>query len=254
MKSTKIPQLTVVGAGPGDPELITLKAIRALREADVVMYDALANPDLLDYCVPTVEKIYVGKKGFEPSISQDSIQYLIVEKAFEKGHVVRLKGGDPFIFGRGNEEIQYAAQRGLQTAYVPGISSIQTPGFMNIPLTARGYAEGFWVLTGHKADGALTHDLALAAQSRSTVVILMGMRKLALIQAVYEAQNQAHTPALILQAATTTGQKSAAGTVGELERLAAEGGLSSPAIILIGPVIHAINKEPLNRYFHDLYS
>lgn len=254
MKSPKTPQLTVVGAGPGDPELITLKAIRALREADVVMFDALANSDLLDYCLPTVEKIYVGKKGYEPSISQDSIQYLIVEKAFEKGHVVRLKGGDPFIFGRGNEEIQFAAQRGLKTAYVPGISSIQTPGFLDIPLTARGYAEGFWVLTGHKADGALAHDLALAAQSHSTVIIVMGMRKLPLIQEIYEAHNQAHTPALILQAATTAGQKMASGHVGDLSRLALENGLSSPAIILIGPVIHAINKEPLNHYFQDLYS
>lgn len=254
MKRNKIPQLTVVGAGPGDPELITLKAIRVLREADVVLYDALANPDLLDYCLPTVERIFVGKRGHEPSISQDSIQFLIVEKAFEKGHVVRLKGGDPFIFGRGNEEIQYAKHRGLQTAYVPGISSIQTTGFLDVPLTARGYAEGFWVLTGHKADGQLSHDLALAAQSNSTVVVLMGMRKLHLIQAIYESHGQGGVPAMIIQSATTTQQKVATGKVEDLVQMAEEHKLGSPAIIVMGPVIHAIDKHPLDQYFQDLYS
>src|SRR6218665_2462546 len=114
-----IPKLTVVGAGMGDPELITLKAINALRQADVVLYDALIDEELLEYCHPECERIYVGKRGYEKSVSQDSINFLIAEKAFEKGHVVRLKGGDPFIFGRGNEEIAYAKERGIETAYVP---------------------------------------------------------------------------------------------------------------------------------------
>lgn len=254
MKSYKTPRLTVVGAGPGDPELITLKAIRALREADVVLYDALANPELLDYCLPTVERIFVGKRGHEPSISQDSINFMIVEKAFEKGHVVRLKGGDPFVFGRGNEEIQYAKHRGLLTSYVPGISSIQSPGFLDVPLTARGHAEGFWVLTGHKADGNLTRDLVLAAQSKSTVLILMGMRKLQLIQTIYEEQGQGNMPAMIVQSATTDQQKSVVGKAQDLVKMALDHGLSSPAIIILGHVIHAIDKQPLDQYFQDLYS
>lgn len=254
MRTPKTPRLTVVGAGPGDPELITLKAIRALRDADVVLFDALANPDLLDYCLPTVEKIFVGKKGYQPSISQDAIHYLIAEKAFQKGHVVRLKGGDPFIFGRGNEEIQFAKQRGIQTAYVPGISSIQTPGLLDIPLTARGYAEGFWVITGHTSERELSKDLTLAVQSKSTVVILMGMRHLALIQSVYQAHHRADVPALIVQAASTPQEKVGIGSAGNLVGLAASHHLTNPAVILLGPVVHSIQKQPLSAYFQDLYS
>jgi uroporphyrin-III C-methyltransferase len=166
----KIPKLTLVGAGPGDPELITLKAINALRNADVVLYDALANDDLLDYCHPMCEKIYVGKRGHQKGITQDGINFLIAEKAFEKGHVVRLKGGDPFVFGRGMEEIEFAKQRGIESSYVPGISSIFSGGNHLIPLTDRRVSDGFWVITGHKSDKKFASDLELAVQSNSTVV------------------------------------------------------------------------------------
>lgn len=232
------PKLTVVGAGPGDPELISLKAIKALQVANVVLYDALIDDSLLSYCSPDCEKIFVGKRAGVPSFSQDAINFLIVEKAYTCGHVVRLKGGDPFVFGRGMEEITFAQQFELETAYVPGISSaVAVPGMVGVPLTSRGISDGFWVLTGTKADGSLSKDLYLAAQSSATVVILMGMNKLAQIAAIYEDTGLGKTPAAIIQNGTTPQQKIATGMVAELSQLAAEQGLSNPAIIVIGEVV-----------------
>lgn len=239
------PKLTLIGAGPGDPELITLKAIKALREADVVLFDALANQALLAYCSPACEQIYVGKRGHTVSISQDSINYLIVEKAFERGHVVRLKGGDPFIFGRGNEEINFARERGLETQFIPGISSIQTLGMADIPLTARGFSDGFWVITGHKADGSISDDIALAAQSSATVVILMGMSRLARIAELFEQSGRGEVSAAIIQNASTAYQKKGIGKAKDLVKIAAENRLSNPALIVIGDVINAITSGKL---------
>ncbi|PLK43794.1 uroporphyrinogen-III C-methyltransferase [Emticicia sp. TH156] len=232
-----VPKLTVVGAGMGDPELITLKAINALRQADVVLYDALIDEELLEYCHPECERIYVGKRGFEKSVSQDSINFMIAEKAFEKGHVVRLKGGDPFIFGRGNEEIAYAKERGIETAYIPGVSSIMSGGFYEIPLTARGVADGFWVITGTKADQSLSADVRLAARSKSTVVILMGMKKLASIARIFEEEGFGNTPVAIIQNAATSEQKIGIGDVKNLPEIAEKNQLGSPAVILIGNVV-----------------
>ncbi|WP_337041113.1 uroporphyrinogen-III C-methyltransferase [Emticicia sp. 17c] len=246
-----IPKLTVVGAGTGDPELITLKAINALRQADVVLYDALINEELLEYCHPACERIYVGKRGYEKSVSQDSINFLIVEKAFEKGHVVRLKGGDPFIFGRGNEEIAFAKERGIETSYVPGISSIASGGFYEIPLTARGVADGFWVITGTKSDKSLSHDIKLAAHSTATVVILMGMKKLAQIARIFEEEGFGETPVAIIQNASTTEQKIGIGEVKNLEQIATKEGLSNPAIILIGNVVKQNNAQHLCYIGHQ---
>lgn len=231
------PKLTVVGAGMGDPELITLKAINALRQADVVLYDALISEELLEYCHPACERIYVGKRGYEKSVTQDSINFLIAEKAFEKGHVVRLKGGDPFIFGRGNEEIAYAKERGIETAYIPGVSSIMSGGFYEIPLTARGVADGFWVITGTKSDQSLSNDIRLAAHSSATVVILMGMKKLAQVAQIFKEEGFGDTPVAIIQQASTAQQKIGIGQVQNLETIAADNSLKNPAIILIGDVV-----------------
>lgn len=231
------PKLTVVGAGIGDPELITLKAINALRQADVVLYDALISEELLEYCHPACERIYVGKRGYEKSVTQDSINFLIAEKAFEKGHVVRLKGGDPFIFGRGNEEIAYAKERGIETAYIPGVSSIMSGGFYEIPLTARGVADGFWVITGTKSDQSLSKDVRLAAHSSATVVILMGMKKLTQIAQIFKEEGFGDTPVAIIQQASTAQQKIGIGQVQNLEAIAADNSLKNPAIILIGDVV-----------------
>lgn len=248
-------KLTLIGAGPGDPDLITLKAIKALQKADVVLYDALANSVLLEYCPPHCEILYVGKRGHTRSISQDSLNFLIVEKAFEKGHVVRLKGGDPFIFGRGNEEINFARERGVETAFVPGISSIQALGAADIPLTSRGFSDGFWVITGHKADGSLSKDIELAAQSSATVIILMGMSRLPRIAEIFKLGGRGDTPAAIVQNASTIHQKVGIGLAKNLPQTAAENNLSNPALIVIGDVVNALQPVRLNQLIsNEIYS
>jgi uroporphyrin-III C-methyltransferase len=248
--ANKIPKLTLVGAGPGDPELITLKAINALRNADVVLYDALANDELLDYCHPLCEKIYVGKRGHQKGITQDGINFLIAEKAFEKGHVVRLKGGDPFVFGRGMEEIEFAKQRGIEANYIPGISSVFSGGNHLIPLTDRRVSDGFWVITGHKSDKKFASDLDLAVQSNSTVVLLMAMSKLSYISAA----NRSEMPVCVIQNASTNKEKMAVGKVSELMLMAEQNKLTNPAIIIIGEVVdyHSLGLSNIEKQYLEI--
>lgn len=235
------PKLTLVGAGPGDPELITLKAVKALKSADVVLYDHLASHDLLEYA-SGAELVYVGKRGHKRGISQDQINQLIVEKAFEKGHVVRLKGGDPFVFGRGVEEINFVTERGIPASYIPGVSSVNSIGLSGIPLTDRNSADGYWVITGHKKDGSLSADIALASQSNSTLIILMGMSKLAEIEAIFSLQGKTDIPVGIIQHVSTKNEKMAVGKVGSLVSLAADNQLKNPAVIVIGEVVNALKN------------
>jgi uroporphyrin-III C-methyltransferase len=237
------PRLTVVGAGPGDPELITLKAIKAIASAQAVLYDALVDKSLLEHCSETCEQIYVGKKPGE-SHSQAAINELIVEKAYALGHVVRLKGGDPFVFGRGQEEIEYARSFGLLTGYVPGISSsYAAAGAADIPLTVRGVNESFWVMTGTKSDGSLSEDLKLGLQSSATLVILMGMNKLGEIAALCQEFGKGEISAAIIQNGTMTNQRIGISTAAELENLAKKEDLRNPAIIVIGEVVRHAKPE-----------
>ena len=231
------PRLTVVGAGPGDEDLITLKAVKVLKDADVVLYDALVNPLLLKHA-PQAKHIFVGKrKGFQ-RFSQDEINDLIVKYAIGFGHVVRLKGGDSFVFGRGAEEMEYATQHGLETEVVPGISSsLSVPALQNIPLTKRGSAESFWVITGTTKDRSISKDVALAAQSTATVVILMGMSKLSEITALFKSAGKAQLPVAIIQNGTTLHEKIAVGTIATIEEEVRKNGLSNPAVIVIGEVV-----------------
>ena len=142
-------KLTLVGAGPGDPDLITVKGIKALQQADVVMYDALVHPDLLAYCRLDALQVYVGKRRGAYSCVQEDINPLIVHYAQQYGHVVRLKGGDSFVFGRGYEEMAYAQQYGIQTEVIPGLSSsYAVPASAGVPLTTRGVSESYLVVTG----------------------------------------------------------------------------------------------------------
>jgi uroporphyrin-III C-methyltransferase len=239
-----MPKLTLVGAGPGDPDLITLKAIKALKCADVVLYDALANDELLEYCQPHCEKIYVGKRSCKTSISQSSINVLIVEKALSSEHVVRLKGGDPFVFGRGMEEIEYAQSYGIETEYIPGISSaVGIAGLLNIPLTARGVSESFWVITGTKSDHSLSEDIFIALHTSATVVVLMGMNKLEQIAAAYTSAGKGNLPVAIIQEGSTPHQQIAIGTAQDLPSLANKYQLSNPAIIVLGEVVKFANTK-----------
>lgn len=231
-------KLTLVGAGPGDAELITLKGIKALQKADVVLYDALANHSLLEYVPENAIVLNVGKRKGQHSYAQFEINQMIVEYALKFGHVVRLKGGDPFVFGRGYEELEYARAFGIETEVVPGVSSsVGVAGVNQIPITHRDIARSFWVVTGHTSDGLLPHDLKLAAQSSATVVILMGMSKLAEIVEIFSKNGKKETPIAIIQNGTTTRQKSLFGQVQSIEAQVEATGISNPAVIIIGEVV-----------------
>lgn len=231
-------KLTLVGAGPGDSELITLKGMRALQTADVVLYDELANAAFLEFTPAHALKMYVGKKVGNPSFSQDEINGLIVRLARKRGHVVRLKGGDPFVFGRGHEEMEYAQDHGVTCEMVPGISSsIAVPASLDIPVTRRGVSESFWVITGTTQNGELSDDLRLAAQSRATVIVLMGLNKLEEICALYKHFGRGHLPMAVIQNGTRPDEKSVVGQVWEMPRLVRESGIGTPAIMVMGEVV-----------------
>lgn len=231
-----VPELYVLGAGPGDPELITIKGYKILQRAKVVLYDNLASKELLQYTAEDCEKIYVGKHPYGQYTPQEKIHELIKEKAFSKGLVVRLKGGDPFIFGRGYEEILFARENGIPAFFIPGITSMQAAGFENIPLTHRTLSESMWVVTGTKKDGSLSADLRLAMASKATVIIYMGMKKLPEIASIYVEAGKGDMPAAIIQYATLPQQKSVRGPIKELPALAEANKLTHPAIIIIGEV------------------
>ena len=231
-------KLSVVGAGPGAVDLITLRGFSELRSADVVLYDALIDKRLLDHA-PQAEKIDVGKRKGCYRYMQEQINELIVQRGTQGKHVVRLKGGDPFVFGRGAEELAFAASHGMEVAVVPGISSsVAVPAMQHIPVTKRGAAESFWVITGTTKEHKLSSDIALAARSNATVVILMGMSKLDEIMACFIKEGKTDTPVAIIQAGTTAEEKIGIGTVASIESKAREQQLSNPAIIIIGEVVN----------------
>jgi uroporphyrin-III C-methyltransferase len=234
----KSPKVTLVGAGPGDPELLTLKAVKALQRADVVLYDSLVNEEILKYANRAL-LIFVGKSKGNHSHTQNEINELIVENAFEFGHVVRLKGGDPYVFGRGKEEEIYALEQGIEVEVIPGISSsIAVPASVGIPVTARGTAESFWVITGTTSEIELSKDLTLAAQSSATVVVLMGMSKLREITEIYTSFGKQDLPIAIIQNGTKTEQKEVVGTIHNIVKISENKGIAAPAVIVIGEVVH----------------
>lgn len=232
------PKLTLVGAGPGDPELISVKGLNALAKAGAVLYDALVSKELLNYAPANAKKIFVGKRAGNHSYTQTEINKLIVEQAFLYGNVVRLKGGDPFIFGRGSEELDYAEAFGIETEAIPGISSSTgIPALHKIPLTKRGVNESFWVITGTTSSGKISKDIALAAQSSATVVILMGMKKLKGIVNIFITYGKGESPVAIIQNGSLPDERVALGTVDTIVEKSREKGISSPAIIVIGEVV-----------------
>lgn len=247
--SSTTPRLTVVGAGPGDPELLTLKGLRALAEADVVLYDALANDALLAHVRPDALAFFVGKRRGSTAHSQAEINAMIVRYAWQRGHVVRLKGGDPFVFGRGREEMLHAEAHGLATAYVPGISSaVAVAGGVGIPVTHRGLSEGFRVLTATTADGQLSAEIRAAARApRVTTVILMGLNQLAAIAELFARHGGAGVPAAVIQHGTLPTERMVTGTVGDVAGRAAAANIGAPAIIVIGEVVRLATGAALAR-------
>ena len=231
----KKPKLILVGAGPGDEELITIKGVNALKSADVVLYDALANDALLKYCKTDVKLVYVGKRAGMHYHQQQEINQMIVKYALE---CVRLKGGDPFVFGRGHEEKDHALSNGLEVEIVPGISSaIAVPVIQNIPITKRGVNESFWVITGTTKEEKLSKDMHLAAQSSATVIILMGMKKLTSIIELFKKYRGEDEPVAVIMNGTCENEKSGFGKISTIESVVKEKELGSPSIIVIGEVV-----------------
>jgi len=231
------PKLILVGAGPGDPELISVKGLKALQAADVVMYDALVSEELLQHA-PKAVKVFCGKRAGTHYMKQDEINRQIVEHAQRYGTVVRLKGGDPFIFGRGQEEVEYAEKHGIPTAIIPGISSATALATSRkIPLTKRGITESVWVTTGTTSCGALSDDIELAAQSSATVVILMGIGKLPEIVKVFLKYKPATYPMAIIQNGTLPDEKVVCGHLVTIQDKVAKENITAPAIIIVGEVV-----------------
>ena len=254
-KEIKEPRITLVGAGPGDVDLITIKGIKALKTADVVLYDALVNEELLDFAPGHAAKVYVGKRSGDHTFSQDAINKLMVDYALNYGHVVRLKGGDPFVFGRGYEELDHAALFSIPAEVIPGISSsIGVPGLQHIPVTHRGLSESFWVITGTRADGNISDDLYEAARSRATIVVLMGLHKLAEITEIFKKEGKHKLPVAVIQSGSTENEKIAIGIVDTIVEIVEEKKITSPALIVIGEVVSLHPDFQPIREFYDIVS
>jgi uroporphyrinogen III methyltransferase/synthase len=230
----------LVGAGPGDPGLITVKGMVALSLADCVVYDFLAEKSIIDKLV--CEKIYVGKKGGDHTLPQEEINQLLVTKASEGKTVVRLKGGDPFIFGRGGEEAEILVENGIPFCVVPGVSSFfSAPAYAGIPVTHRDHADAFEVITGHKrSDAADDEDINFPEYSnRKTFVFLMGVKNLEYISGklIGEKGFPPDTPAAVISWGTTPGQKAAVSSLSGISAETNKRGVKAPAIIIIGNVV-----------------
>lgn len=231
-------KVTLVGAGPGDVELITIKGMKAIKNADIILYDALVNKELLTFAEKDTPIMYVGKRFNDHAYTQEEINHLLVEKALTHGNVVRLKGGDPFIFGRGSEEVDYVEAFGIKTEIIPGISSaLAVPANQGIPLTKRGVNTSFWVVTGNTKDGSISKDLILASQSSATLVILMGLRNISTITDEVSKHRTGFTPMAVIQNGTTKNEKISIGDISSVEDIKQSIDYSSPGIIIIGDVV-----------------
>ncbi len=245
MKRYKEPKITLVGAGPGDPELISVKGMNAIKQADVLLYDALVNPDLLDFAQEGAIKLFVGKRKGTKAYTQEQINALLVDFAFTHGHVVRLKGGDSFVFGRGMEEIQFAEGFNIPTAVIPGISSsISVPALAGIPVTHRGVANSFWVLTATQSDSSLNPEIQNAAKTNATVVILMGLGKLGEIAEIFKNAGRANESVAVISNGSLTSERTVTGKISDIEAKVKENGIVAPAVIVIGEVVKLRFKTP----------
>ena len=252
-KEVKEPRITLVGAGPGDADLITIKGIKALKTADVVLYDALVNEEILEFAPEHAVKVYVGKRSGDHSFSQDTINKLMIDYALNYGHVVRLKGGDPFVFGRGYEELDHAASFSIPSTVIPGISSsIAVPGLQQIPVTHRGLSESFWVITGTTSNGKISADIYTAAQTNATIVVLMGVHKLAEITQIFKNQGKNRLPVAVIQSGSTENEKVAIGTIDTILEQVEEKKISSPALIVIGEVVSLHPSFQSIKEFYDI--
>lgn len=234
------PTVTLLGAGPGDPELLTIKACNALRDADLILYDHLVSDDVMHLAPASAEKIYVGKQAARHALAQSEICQLMVAKALEGRRVLRLKGGDGFIFGRGGEEAQALAEAGIPFVVIPGITSAQgAAASTGIPLTHRDHSRALIFTTGHlKNDQTVDLDWPMLARPHQTVVIYMGLGTLPIIsQSLIAHGLSPDTPAALIERATTRQERCFTATIQELANVAREHQMVSPTLIVIGEVV-----------------
>jgi uroporphyrin-III C-methyltransferase/precorrin-2 dehydrogenase/sirohydrochlorin ferrochelatase len=232
-------EVVLVGTGPGDPELLTVRAARLLQSADVVLYDNLVSAEVLALLPAATERIYVGKQRKRHALAQSDINRLMVELARQGRQVLRLKGGDPFIFGRGGEELEYLAEAGVPFRLVPGITAgVGVAAVAGIPLTHRDFAQSCTFVTGHLQDGSMALDWPMLARPRQTVVVYMGLLGLPTLCAqLIEHGRAAETPAAIIQQGTTPRQRVITGTLASLPGQVADAGLHAPTLIIVGEVV-----------------
>ncbi|MFZ7127323.1 MAG: uroporphyrinogen-III C-methyltransferase [Desulfobacterales bacterium] len=242
----------LVGAGPGDPGLITVKGRRCIETADVVIYDYLAAPALLEHARPDAELVYVGKKGGEHTLSQEGINALLVEKAMGHAVVTRLKGGDPFIFGRGGEEAEALLAAGIPFEIVPGVTSaVAGPAYAGIPLTHRDYTSSVAFVTGHEDPGktASAIDWKALATGIGTLVFFMGVKNLpAIVRSLRDNGMPPERPVAVVRWGTTPAQRTVTGTLATIEEAVRSAGIKAPALIVVGEVV---NLRPSLQWFEN---
>ncbi|TAJ17481.1 MAG: uroporphyrinogen-III C-methyltransferase [Rugosibacter sp.] len=234
----------LVGAGPGDPDLLTCKAARLITEADVIVYDNLVAPAILELARADAERIYAGKQRGEHALAQEEINHLLVRLAQAEKRVVRLKGGDPYIFGRGGEEVETLAADGIPFEVVPGVTAAAgVAAYAGIPLTHREHAQACVFVTGHLKDGSMNLDWPGLARRRQTVVIYMGLMGLpVLCEKLMEHGLPPDWPAAIVQHGTQPSQRTVTGTLATLPTLAAAARLRAPTLIIVGTVVTLQHK------------
>jgi uroporphyrin-III C-methyltransferase/precorrin-2 dehydrogenase/sirohydrochlorin ferrochelatase len=231
--------VSLIGGGPGNPDLLTLRALRAMQTASVVLFDHLVAPAIVDLARRDAERIYVGKEQNNHALDQREINALMVRLAREGRHVVRLKGGDPFIFGRGGEEIEALAEHGIAFEVVPGITAASgAASYAGIPLTHRDYAQTCVFVTGHLKDGAPQLDWKALAQPRQTLVVYMGLHGLeGICRGLAEHGLPADTPAALVEKATLAQQRVIEGTLADLPAKALSQAVKPPALLIVGEVV-----------------
>jgi uroporphyrinogen III methyltransferase/synthase len=234
-------RVALVGAGPGDPDLITVRGLALLRRADVVVYDRLVDPRLLDEAPLDARRIFAGKASGAHVLAQERINALLIAYARSGQRVVRLKGGDPFVFGRGGEEAEALATAGIPFEVVPGLSAaVAVPAYAGIPVTHRGAASSFAVVTGHEDEGKAETavDWARLATAVDTLVILMGARSLPRIaRALLDGGRRGDTPVAVVRWGTTDAQTTLVGRLDEIGELAESVGLAPPVVVIVGDVV-----------------